>query len=323
VQEVAHAISNTTPGTAPGPDGIPIEIWRIFDPVQLPGEPPQRLFAPVLSRVFSAMGALHQTPPRFLDGAVCALHKSGDRAVIGNYRPITLLNSDYRLLAKCLALRFGAALAPVVSSEQTAFLPGRLISDNNYCTLFLSQVMHVAGHTNAAIARLDFRKAYDTISRPFLYQAMAAVGAGGGMLQWARLLLTGTEAVAVINGFVSRRATWAAGVRQGCPLAPLLYLFVAWALTCWLRRHCEAVHHPLHPAGRPWAPLGVRLTFGLVCSSQYADDTQVLLPVLSAATVGTLLAAMDAFGLASGQCINPDKTSVVPLVLEAVEVVDD
>ena len=150
VQELLHAISNTTPGTAPGPDGIPIEIWRVYDNVVPPGEQqPQRLFAPILARLFSAMGSSHQAPPSFLDGVVCALHKSGDRAVIGNYRPITLLNSDYRLLAKCLALRFGKALSAVVSPEQTAFLPGRRISDNNYCTLFLSQVMHAAGYDNS------------------------------------------------------------------------------------------------------------------------------------------------------------------------------
>jgi hypothetical protein len=74
---------------------------------------------------------------------------------------------------------------------------------------------------------LDVEKAYDTVSRDFLFATMAEMGASPGMVAWARLLLCDTRASTHANGTESRTMLWHEGVRQGCPLSPLLYLFVA------------------------------------------------------------------------------------------------
>eukprot|EP00955_Chlamydomonas_euryale_P011904 127911-Chlamydomonas_euryale.AAC.1 len=63
------------------------------------------------------------------------------------------------------------------------------------------------------------------------------MGAGEGLVKWARTLLTGTSAAAYINGWTSAPADYQAGVRQECPLSPALYLFAAEALARWLRAH--------------------------------------------------------------------------------------
>ena len=83
---------------------------------------------------------------------------------------------------------------------------------------------------SAVVAFCDFRKAYDTVDREFLFRTMHALGVGPGFIAMARLLLTNTKARALVNGHISTPAAFAAGVRQGCPLAPLLYLFIAQAL---------------------------------------------------------------------------------------------
>ena len=70
----------------------------------------------------------------------------------------------------------------------------------------------------------DFRTAYDTIDRDFLFDAMDALGVGEGFLSLARLQLTDTRSRAVVS--VSTPTSLAASVRQGCPLAPVLYLFI-------------------------------------------------------------------------------------------------
>ena len=88
----------------------------------------------------------------------------------------------------------------------------------------------------AVVAFNDFRKAYDTVDRDFLLRAMAAQGLGDAFVALVRRLLTGTSSRAVVNGHVSTPAATAAGVRQGCPLAPLLYLFIEQALL----RHLKA-----------------------------------------------------------------------------------
>ena len=56
-----------------------------------------------------------------------AVQRQGSKALLDNYRPIALLNSDYKLLYECLATRFGPALQHVVDPTQTAFVPGRWI----------------------------------------------------------------------------------------------------------------------------------------------------------------------------------------------------
>jgi hypothetical protein len=142
--------------------------------------------------------------------------------------------SDYRLLARVLATRLGPALAPAIEAAQTAFLQGRQIGENILFLQLLPDLLRGEGRS-AAVAFLDFQKAYDTVSRPFLFAAMEAMGAGEGLLRWVQLLLADTRAAADVNGWVSTPVSSDAGVRQGCPLSPALYLFVAQALFSFLR----------------------------------------------------------------------------------------
>ncbi|MCA3356875.1 MAG: reverse transcriptase family protein [Roseomonas sp.] len=278
------------PGKSPGPDGIPVELWRLN----------RGATATLLSRLFTAVGTLRRLPVGFSDGAVVALPKpgGGDATAISNYRPITLLNSDYRLLAQVLAFRFGTAMAPAVSREQTAYLPARRMSDSVHALQLMRPALAAVRHAGAAVAFLDFRKAFDTVDRGFLLEAMSVVGARNGMCAWARLLLHDTRAVAVINGHVSQPRVWEAGVRQGCPLSPLLYLFVAWALTAWLHA-CRAV--------------GVQLPMGRVVGVQYADDTSPLLSSMAPPVVRSFIEHMAEFEAATGQGLNLSKCALLPL----------
>jgi exonuclease III len=287
--EVLAAIKRARPGTSPGPDGIPVELWR-WCSAEL---------APLLAAVFSAIGATGQRPRGFPDGAVSPLPKDPelDPTLLPHFRPITLLNTDYRLLTKCLATRWGKVLGPAVGREQTAFLPGRRIGETVMLLQLLPAALRAQGKSGA-IAFLDFQKAYDTVDREFLLGVMSTVGAGGGMRSWAATLLADTRAVAVVNGHVSAPRTWHAGVRQGCPLAPAMYLFVAWALSCWLQ---------------DTASVGVQLGAQHVPCAQYADDCNVLLSGCKEEHVAPLVAALDTFGDASGQRLNRGKSKLLPI----------
>jgi hypothetical protein len=158
---------------------------------------------------------------------------------------------------------------------------------------------------SCVLAFLDIAKAYDTLDREFLVGAMDAMGAGKGLIAWTQLLLANTASLAVVNGFKSDPVPMRAGVRQGCPLAPLLYLFAAQALLCWLQ-HCG---------------VGIRLNPGddrLTTAVQFADDTEVVLDGLHA--VDGFVACMDMYSRASGQQLNLDK---VELLLVAQEMAAD
>ena len=290
--EVRAALRAAKQGTAPGPDGLPPYVWRRY----------ADLLAPPLAAVFSAMGRLDQLPAGFTLGVIKALPKPvmPDTADPGCYRPITLLDSDYRLLARVLTTRLGPALAEAIEEAQTAFLPERQIGENIMFLQLLPELLRsgAAGDArSAAVAFLDFQKAYDTVSRPFLFAAMEAMGAGEGLLRWVRLLLSDTRAAADVNGWVSAPVASDAGVRQGCPLSPALYLFVAQALFSYLRSRGH----------------GIQVGGQRLVGAQFADDAEALLPSAAEEHVQPFLASMAVFGRASGQQLNLGKSQLLPV----------
>jgi hypothetical protein len=99
--------------------------------------------------------------------------------------------------------------------------------------------------------------------------------------------------VAVLNGHVSDPVEFKAGVRQGCPLSPLLYLFVAQALLAWLKQH----------------GFGIRIGLTHVTAAQYADDCTAILQ--SADKVPAFLRVMATFATESGQHLNTAKTHLM------------
>ncbi|KAJ9532926.1 hypothetical protein QJQ45_011023 [Haematococcus lacustris] len=239
-------------------------------------------------------------PHMFTWGAVCPISKSGNATSPANYRPITLLNTDYRVLARVLNARLVGVLGDSIGPEQSAFLPNRLIGDNIHFLQLLPAALRAQQvmpglPSSAAVAFIDFAKAYDTISRPFLYAVIEAVGAGA-FLPWVKVLLSDCRACVVVNGCKSPWAQWEAGVRQGCPLSPSLYLFVAWALSCWL--HAQP-------------SLGVVVAGQRRVCMQFADDTEVFIRSLTEADVQPLCLCMAVFKQASGQDMNTDKSTLL------------
>eukprot|EP00798_Chlamydomonas_sp_ICE-L_P004299 gene4299-biopygen22027 len=221
--ECRIAIRRSPPGKSPGPDGIPIELYRTF----------ADSFTPLLCRLYSAMGTKGLLPPEFLEGSLIILGKGEDKLDAGNYRPITLVNTDYRILAKVLANRLGPVMNRIISPEQSAFLPCRQIGDAILFLQLLPELLK-AQNKSGVLAFLDFWKAYNTLDRAFLFQCLEVAGLGGGFLTWVRLLLSSTATRAMVNGFRSRAFEFLAGVRQGDPLSPLLFLFAMQALQHWL-----------------------------------------------------------------------------------------
>jgi exonuclease III len=279
-EEVAKALKAAPAGRAPGADGIPADLYKRFD----------NKFAPILASVFSAAAQQQRLPKGFLDGVICCLHKTGDPTVTANYRPITLLDTDYRTLARVLATRLSKAFSQTISPEQTAFLPLRRIADN---IALLQLAPHILRGSNESgvVAFLDFHKAYDTVNREFMLECLEALGVGDGFLEWVRLLHDGTRSAALVNGHLSQFIEFTAGVRQGCPLAPLLYLAIAQALLAWLSSQ------------------GFGIDIHKLKASQYADDYSQFLRNL--AEIPAFINAMEQFGKASGQRLNITKSETI------------
>jgi hypothetical protein len=182
--------------------------------------------APIGTLVLSHGCLPHSSP-----WAGCSTAKGGLASCPGNYRPITLLNADYKILARILATRFDFALQLCVGPHQTAFLQGWEIGDSIFAAELLGSALAAEQLPGAAVI-LDIAKAYDTVDRSFLFRIMEAAGCGRPIVRWVQLLLSDTRAYTMVHGHVSKAQTWQAGVRRGCPLSPLLYLCVAEALAC-------------------------------------------------------------------------------------------
>ena len=284
MEEVLVAMKKGKSGLSPGLDGIPSELYRMY----------RDQFAPVLADLFTYLGSLDDLPTAFHEGLITVLHKKGDRQQPLNYRPISLLNTDYRLLAKVLANRFLGPMSRALPPSQTAFLLGRRIGENVQTFRALAELLMEKEET-AYLLFCDFAKAYDTIDRSFLLQVMERTGVGWATLHWIKLLLSNTTSRALVNGFISNPEPFERGVRQGCPLAPLLYLFVAHSLFDLL----EAKGHCLEMPG---------LT---ITSQQYADDIEI--PVRSLDQIRGIKKTLDLFGKASGQLPNLTKCGIIQL----------
>ena len=291
--EVVAALSNSEDVKAPGLDGLPPKLWKHGSP----------LLAPLLSRLFTTIGKTGNKPCRFNLGLISPIHKEDNRALTGNYRPICLLGTDYRILSKILAARLETLLSLVIGPEQMAFLKSRLIGDN--ITLFdllpealRSNAKAGMGCTAAWIFFADFSKAYDTCRRLFLKKIMETVGAGPDLLRWVDILLSDTFNACMVNGHISLLRLFEEGVRQGCPLACALYLFIAWGLQCWLLECPELGIVPVPSMHR-------------ICSVHFADDSKVLF--LHLASLPIILKHFQVFGIASGQYLNPRKSSLLAM----------
>ena len=277
--EVLRALRRMRHSAAPGLDGLPVDAYKRG----------RHTLAPLLARLFAAMAASDRLPDGFLDGVVVSLYKDGERSDPSNYRPITLLGVDYRLLARVLCDRLLKPLGSVIGCEQAAFLPGRLIGDSAWFLQLWPYLLEREGRS-AAVVFLDQRKAFDTVDRGFLLAVMEQLGFGPGFRGWVRRLLGDTRACAVLNGHRSSMVSFTAGVRQGCPLSPALFLCVN-----------EAFLRLMRVRG-----LGVMVAGQRVVAQVFADDIQVL--VESADDVHRVMTVAQEFAGPSNQRASVAKT---------------
>ncbi len=124
LEEIHKAIQALPKGKALGHDGIPIEFFQAC----------ASEVVPTLLKAFTAMLASGEASYYINKGHITLIPKTGDRSKLRNWRPITLLGSVYKILAKTLVGRLQALLPGVIRPNQTGFVEGRSILDNVFTT---------------------------------------------------------------------------------------------------------------------------------------------------------------------------------------------
>ena len=168
-------------------------------------------------------------------GAIKISYKKGDRNQLKNYRPITLLNIDLKIINKCFADRIKKILPNLVHENQTC-VPGRHIESNIHLTQNLIDHANERGR-NLALIFLDQEKAFDRLSHDFLFRTLERFGFGEYFIKWIKILYSDARSFVKVNGFETFEFVTERGVRQGCPLSPLLYVLAAETLSSSIRKN--------------------------------------------------------------------------------------
>ena len=171
--EVHQAIMSAATGKAPGMDGIPAEMWKelakrcIADNKK--GKPAFDIIA-VMRDVFNDIARYGITKgTNFALGWICPIYKlKGDKREIVNYRPITILNADYKVLTKVLANRLAEVATKLIHPDQAGFVPGRRIHHQTQLAKMMIDYCE-AEEINGVIVALDQEKAYDKINHRYLW----------------------------------------------------------------------------------------------------------------------------------------------------------
>jgi hypothetical protein len=224
---------------------------------------------------------------------------------LGDFRPISLLGCVYKLLAKVLASRLALVLDPIISVTQSAFLKGRQLVDG---VVVVNEVIDSAKKNGKAclILKVDFEKAYDSVDWGFLDHMLYNFGFCEKWRAWMRACVcTGSMSV-LVNGSPTTEINIKRGLKQGDPLAPLLFLLVAEGLGMLMRR--AVVLHRFQPflVGREGMPVSML---------QYADDT-VCIGEASIENLWSLKAILRGFELISGLKVNFWKSCLIGVNVE-------
>ena len=150
------------------------------------------------------------------------LTKDKDPLLCGNFRPISLLCADVKLLAKVLAKRLESVLTTIISTDQTGFVKDRH-SFHNVRRLFDILYSPSSPDLPEMIISMDAEKAFDRVEWPYLFHTLRRFGFGDTFISWIRLLYTSPLACVRTNNDYSDYFPLKRGTRQGCPLSPLLF----------------------------------------------------------------------------------------------------
>ncbi|KAM6545103.1 hypothetical protein CsatB_025839 [Cannabis sativa] len=289
--EVRSALFQMHPDKSPGPDGMTPAFyqkhWSIVgaDVVQF-------------VREFFVSGKF---PDSINDTHIVLIPKKKNPTQVSDMRPISLCNVLYKIASKVVANRMKGVLSEAISETQSAFVSGRLISDN---VMVAFEAMHYLkrktnGRKGYMAIKLDMSKAYDRVEWGFLESILRVMGFSA---RWIGLVLSCVNSVRyhVINsGQRMGPILPTRGIRQGCPLSPYLFIVCAEGLSS-LIRHYETTRLITGCKVARSAPTISHLLF--------ADDSYVYCQA-SEEEASHVLQLLHTFEQASGQKVNLHKSS--------------
>jgi hypothetical protein len=300
--QTERALHLSKNGSATGMDGCPYKFWKSLKDHHKCGtktERPSFDIIKTLTRIFVDIQT-HGVDKHsdFALGWMCPIYKKKDRTEISNYRPIPLLNTDYKILTKAMAIQLMNNIDSLVHRDQAGFIPKRSIFDQ---IRLAKAIINYAEATeeDGAIVALDQEKAYDKINHEYLWEVLNAFNLPETFTKTLKSLYQNASTQVAINGFLSDPFKITRGIRQGDPLSCAIFDLAIELLACMIRKEPNLKGITIPGVKEP-----LKAKF-------FADDTSLYMNKLDKFEIVQML--LQDWCLISGVRFNIEKTEVIPI----------
>ena len=149
--------------------------------------------------------------------------KDRDKRYIKNWRPISLLNVDIKILSKALAKRLKEVLPCLISAQQTAYVQNRNIGESGR---LISDIIEIANtrQIEGFLVTMDVEKAFDSLDHKFLISVLKKFGFGQNFISWIEIILKNQESCVINGGTATKYFKLNRGARQGDPISAYLFI---------------------------------------------------------------------------------------------------
>lgn len=277
-------IINTLPsGKSPGEDGIPYEFYKHF----------WKVISPEMGKLVSERLSAGNIYPTREHGIIVLIPKSRSPSTPADYRPITLLCADAKIIARVLARRLKAVVSDIIGEEQHCGVPGGSII---HCLSQLRDAIllnHSYPNLQLGILNIDLQNAFDRVNHDYLRAVLHHMGFPALTIRQLLPLNQHLTSRIQLQGHLSPSINILRSVRQGCPLSMLLFVL------------------SLEPVLRTLAAniVGNHVGGRRIALAAYADDITVF--VKNIHDITSVSRVFDTFQVASGALINAQKTKLL------------
>ena len=284
--EVQKAITKLKTGKSCGPDQIPNEMLKAGSSV----------LTPVLCRLFNNILNRGEFPNSWRYNTLTPLHKKGDANNPSNYRGIALTSNVCKLFCSMLHSRLNKFIEDnnLIPVNQIGYQPKMRTSDHIFTLKRLvDKYINEIGKGRLFTCFVDFKKAFDTVSRTSLLYKLLKLGIGGRFLKILRNMYSNVYYSVKLSEGLTHPFPSFIGVKQGCVLSPTLFNLFVGDLPDIFDSTCDPVF----------------LNNSSLSSLMFADDLVIL--STSATGLQSALNKLDTYCSTWGLEVNLDKTNIL------------